>query len=74
MLVAVPLGLWLGHLAVVALTQAQVTENFKIPPIIAPRTYVLAALAVLLAGVASVWIVQRRIKQLDLVGVLKVKE
>jgi putative ABC transport system permease protein len=74
MLVAIPLGLWLGHLAVVALTQAHVTENFKIPPIIAPRTYVLAALAILLAGVASAWIVQRRIKQLDLVGVLKTKE
>jgi putative ABC transport system permease protein len=74
MLVAVPLGLWLGQLAVVALTQAQVTEHFKIPPIIAPRTYVLAALAILLAGVVSAWIVQRRITQLDLVGVLKVKE
>jgi putative ABC transport system permease protein len=69
-----PLGLWLGHLAVVALAQAHVTEDFNIPPIIAPRTYALAACAILLAGVASAWDVQRRIKQLDLVSVLKTRE
>jgi putative ABC transport system permease protein len=74
MLLAMPLGLWLGHLAVVALAQAHVTEDFNIPPIIAPRTYALAACAILLAGVASAWVVQRRIKQLDLVSVLKTRE
>jgi putative ABC transport system permease protein len=74
MLLAIPLGLWLGHLAVVALAQAHVTEDFKIPPIIAPCTYALAAFAILLTGVASAWVVQRRIKQLDLVSVLKTRE
>jgi putative ABC transport system permease protein len=74
MLLAIPLGLWLGHLAVVALAQAHVTEDFNIPPIIAPRTYALAACVILLAGVASARVVQRRVKQLDLVSILKTRE
>jgi putative ABC transport system permease protein len=74
LLVAVPLGLWLGYWMVVFLSAHHQAELFRIPPIVAPRSYAIAALIILVAGAISALIVRRRIDQLDLVSVLKTRE
>jgi putative ABC transport system permease protein len=71
---ALPLGLWLGYRFVAWLIAFHATELFSIPPVIAPRSYAIAALIVVAAAMASAWIVRRRIDRLDLVGVLKTRE
>jgi putative ABC transport system permease protein len=73
-LLALPLGLWLGYRFVAWLLAYHATELFRIPPVIAPRSYAIAALIVAAAALASAWIVRRRIDRLDLVGVLKTRE
>jgi len=74
LLTAVPLGLWLGYWFVVALVTQTQTELFRIPAVVEPRSYALAALVIMGAGAVSGLIVRHRIDQLDLVGVLKTKE
>jgi putative ABC transport system permease protein len=74
LLVAVPLGLWLGYWFVVILSQRHQTEMFRIPAIVEPRSYALAAVIIMGAGVVSALIVRHRIDRLDLVGVLKARE
>jgi len=72
--VAIPLGFVGGyHLADLMLSLMS-SENFRIPPVILPRTYAYAGLAMLAAGVISAWMVQRRLARLDLIGVLKTRE
>jgi putative ABC transport system permease protein len=71
---ALPLGLWLGNRFVAWLLAFFETDLFSIPPVIAPRSYAIAALVVVAAALASAWIVRRRIDRLDLVGVLKTRE
>lgn len=71
---AIPLGLWLGYRFVAALVTRHQTEMFRIPPVIAPRSYALAAVIVIAAGAVSAFIVRRRIDRLDLVSVLKTQE
>ena len=74
LVVAIPLGLWLGYLLSAAIVGLTHTETFSIPVIIEPRTYAYAALATLAAGIASALIVRHRIDHLDLVAVLKTRE
>jgi putative ABC transport system permease protein len=50
------------------------SDLIAIPIVVAPRTYALAAGAVVVAGIASAMIVRRRVDRLDLVGVLKTRE
>ncbi len=50
------------------------SDTFRIPVIIAPKTYVIAILATVVSGVLSALIVRRRIDRLDLVAVLKTRE
>jgi putative ABC transport system permease protein len=73
-MIAVPLGLWLGW----GLTQLIVgllkSDQFFFPVVIQPRTYAWAALAVFAAGLASALVVRRRIDRLDLVAALKTRE
>ena len=74
LLVSIPIGLWLGYWAVVALMERHQTELFRIPPVIGVRSYVITALILLTAGVISALIVRLRIDHLDLVSVLKARE
>ena len=74
LLVALPLGLYLGHWFVRGIIAMHDTEMFSIPAVIHPRSYALAALVLLLSGVASALLVRRRIDGLDLVAVLKTRE
>jgi putative ABC transport system permease protein len=72
--VGIPLGLWLGYGLASFLAGQMHSDTFVIPVIIAPKTYVLAAGAVLASGLLSALIVRRRIDALDLVGALKTRE
>jgi putative ABC transport system permease protein len=74
LLIALPIGLYLGKWFVRAIIALHDTETFEIPAIIHPRSYALAAIVLLLTGVASALLVRRRIDKLDLVAVLKTRE
>lgn len=74
LLVAIPLGLWLGYLLSALLIAFTHSETFALPLIIEARTYAYAALATLLAGIVSALIVRHRVDGLDLVAVLKTRE
>lgn len=70
----IPLGLWLGYGLAVFLTDQMHSDTLRIPVIIAPKTYVLATMAILVSGIGSALIVRRRIDSLDLVSALKTRE
>jgi putative ABC transport system permease protein len=47
------------------------TESMRLPMYIAPATYAVAALIALVSGLASAFLVRRKLAQLDMIGVLK---
>jgi putative ABC transport system permease protein len=73
-LVAIPAGLALGYGLAALASWALDTEMYRIPLVVHPATFGLAAAVVLAATVASGLIVRRRLDHLDLVAVLKTKE
>jgi len=73
-LAAIPLG-WLIGYGLAALVVASLTsETYRIPLMISPRTYLVAAGLTVAAAVASGWVVRRRVNRLDLIEVLKTRE
>jgi putative ABC transport system permease protein len=73
-LLAIPIGM-LGGLALARAIVAMVqTDEFFFPAQIQASTYAYAVLCVVITGVVSAAIVNRQVKQLDLVGVLKTHE
>jgi len=72
--VAVPLGMVLGWALTHGLVELMRSDQFFFPVVIRPRTYALAALCVIAAGVASAMVVRRRIDRLDMVAALKTRE
>jgi putative ABC transport system permease protein len=74
LLVALPLGAAAGWGLASLMMQLMSSDSIDFPVIIEPSTYASAALIVLAAGVASALLVRRKIDQLDLVAVLKVRE
>ena len=74
LLAAIPLGCVLGYLLGWAIVTLGTHDLIAIPIVITPRTYAFSALVIIIAGVVSALIVQRRINRLDLVGVLKTRE
>ena len=74
LLAALPIGWLAGYGLSAFIVELIHPETFRIPLIIAPRTYAFAALVVLAAGVASALIVRRQIDRLDLVAVLKTRD
>jgi len=71
---AIPLGLGIGSALAWATSEALHSELFRIPFVIAPSTFALAAVVVAAASIVSGLIVLRRIGALDLVAVLKARE
>jgi putative ABC transport system permease protein len=71
---ALPLGMLLGWGLVHLITLLLASDQFYFPVVIRPRTYALAAIAVLAAGAASALVVRRRIDRLDMVAALKTRE
>ena len=74
LLLALPIGWLAGYALSAFIVELIHPETFRIPLIIAPRTYAFAALVVVAAGVASALIVRRHVDRLDLVAVLKSRD
>ena len=74
MLIALPLGWWGGYQLSDTIVRLIQTDEFFFAVRIRPATYAFASVCVVMAAVFSAWIVNRRIRGLDLVGVLKVRE
>ena len=74
MLIALPLGWWAGYALSDTLVRLIGTDEFFFAVRIRPATYAFASVCVVVAAVFSAWVVKRRIRHLDLVGVLKVRE
>ena len=72
--IAIPIGLVLGYTLAYLISVASASELFRIPFVIEPPTFGLAAIVVLGATIASGMIVRRRLDRLDLIGVLKSRE
>lgn len=71
---ALPLGMALGWGLVHLVVDLLKNDQFLFPVVIGPRTYAVAGLCVVAAGVASALVVRRRIDRLDMVGALKTRE
>ena len=72
--IAIPLGLILGHVAAYFIVQSFDTELFRIPFHLESSTYAKAVLVVAGAAIVSALIVRRKLDELDLIAVLKTKE
>ena len=72
--VAIPAGLWIGGRLANWIVLAASTETIRLPLILTHQTYATAILIVLLSAGVSFYVVSRRIRNLDLLGVLKASE
>ncbi|WOB10229.1 ABC transporter permease [Piscinibacter gummiphilus] len=72
--IALPLGMLLGWALTHAVGEMLKSDQFFFPVVIRARTYAWAALCVVVAGLASAWVVRRRIDRLDMVSALKTRE
>jgi putative ABC transport system permease protein len=70
-LIGIVLGLAVGTWGCGQFALAMETETMRLPMHIADPTYATAAVIALLSGVASGFLVRRKLAQLDLIGVLK---
>jgi putative ABC transport system permease protein len=73
-LAAIPLGFLFGRGMSTYLAKAIESDLFRIPVLVGPSTYSLAATVVVVSACISGLIVRHRLDHLDLVGVLKTKE
>lgn len=71
---AIPLGWLIGYGLCYSITEGLQTDIYRIPFIAQPRTYIVAALAVIMAAAASGYAVRRRLDRIDLIEVLKTRE
>jgi putative ABC transport system permease protein len=73
-LVALLPGLWIGSELARILVMTANTESVRMPLVLTDRTYATSALIVLTSSLASFLVVGRRIKNLQLLSVLKAPE
>lgn len=73
-LVAIPLGFLMGYWLCGYIAQALASDLFRVPLVIEPKTFSLAAAVVLASASISGLIVRRKLDRLDLVEVLKTRE
>jgi putative ABC transport system permease protein len=73
-LLAIPAGFLIGTRLAAVLVQASSTESVRLPLVLTVQTYATAALIVFLSSSLSFAVVSRRIRKLDLLGVLKARE
>jgi putative ABC transport system permease protein len=74
LIVAIPIGLYLGHSWAQLVFQMMDQEQFRWQVYVAPSTYLLATAVGALAVAASALWVRRNVERLDLIGVLKTRE
>ena len=70
----IPIGLWLSRGIIGLIARFHSNDSFQIPPVIEPRTYLIAAGVVLAAAAASTFVVRMRVDRLDMVAALKTRE
>ena len=70
-LLALPLGLFVGTQMAHALMASVDPETWRLPVVIAGQTYAFAVVVTLACAIASGLLVRRRVDRLDLIGVLK---
>lgn len=73
-LVALPVGLLIGSLLAKAIVTTASTETVRLPLVLTGRTFATAVLIVVLSAATSFAVVSRRIRDLDLLGVLKARD
>jgi putative ABC transport system permease protein len=73
-LLAIPVGLFIGSQLANLIVQVSSTESVRLPLVLTPQTYTTAALIVLFSSGLSFAVVSLRIRNLDLLGVLKARE
>ena len=73
-LASIPIGFVIGRQLGKLMVAGFQSELYRIPLVIAPDTYALAAIVVLASALVSGFIIQQKIKHLDLVEALKMKE
>jgi len=73
-LLAIPMGLWLGRVWGEWFMAGVDQEMFRWAVVVAPHTYAMAAVVAVLAATASALWVRRSLDHLDLIGVLKTRE
>ena len=73
-LIAIPLGFIIGYWLCAYIAQALASDLFRVPLVIEPKTYSLAAAVVLASASISGLIVRHKLDHLDLVEVLKTRE
>lgn len=71
---AIPVGLLLGYVMSAAILELFQTELYRIPFVIAPRTFARAGFVTVVSAAISAAAVRRRLDRLDLVAVLKTRE
>jgi putative ABC transport system permease protein len=74
LIVAIPLGLALGHVLSSAVLATIDPELYRFPLVIYPRTYAFAVLTVIGAGVLSALLARRKLDKLDLTEALKARD
>jgi putative ABC transport system permease protein len=72
--IGIPLGLVFGHFWAVQFMGAVDPETFRWQVVVAPSTYLLVILVIVLAASASAFWVRRSVDQFDLISVLKARE
>ena len=73
-LCAIPVGLLLGYGMCAALVPAFDRELFRLPLVLGAQTFVYPVIATLISAMLSALLVVRRLKNLDLIAVLKTRE
>ncbi len=73
-LIAIPLGFFIGYWLCAYISQALASDLFRVPLVIEPKTYSLAAAVVLASASVSGLIVRHKLDHLNLVEVLKTRE
>lgn len=72
--IAIPLGFLIGNVLVWYMGSQLTSDLFRVPVIVRPGTYALAAIAMVVSAMLSALVVRRRIARLDLIEVLKTRE
>jgi putative ABC transport system permease protein len=73
-LLSLPVGALIGYGLCRLMTVRFATDLFRLPLVVDPRTYAMAAAVIAVAALATGGLVRRRVYALDLVGVLKARE
>jgi putative ABC transport system permease protein len=73
-LLAIPLGFLFGYGFCRIMTYNLQSDLFRVPLILKDTSYAFSALVVIIGAIFSVYLIARKLKCLDLIGVLKTRE